>query len=275
MRHEKFLTLIFWFVIFQAKPPKNNLALQLNILKYHSACCNERKSRDFEIRVTSTTTPLPAFLVEPWIFSQSQGKQFPRLLNCFSPGCVYLMGLSRAASSRDLRVLPLRQAPLQATMLLAQKMVGWADRNSGWNNMHKTWDFNYQNVFHLTFFSNDLLKWIQPSWHIYYQWEKQPLPLSLHMIFSFPFFTFSGSLSVLNLSNPPIFSLLLQQIPNLSKNMPRSVGTTWDLTIYMGMNCGVIWHWHSFQTKKWCKGGGGGHCYFKWCTLHQIPFLSF
>lgn len=32
MRHEKFLALVFWFVIFQAKTPKN-LALQLNFLK--------------------------------------------------------------------------------------------------------------------------------------------------------------------------------------------------------------------------------------------------
>lgn len=61
------------------------------------------------------------------------------------------------------------------------------------------------------------------------------------MIFSFPFFfVFSTSLCLLNLNNRPIFFLLLQQIPNLSKNMPHSVGTTWDLTIYMGMNYGVI-----------------------------------
>lgn len=132
-------------------------------------------------------------------------------------------------------------------------------------------------TFFIWLFSNDFLKWIQPSWHIYYQWENILTFKPTHDLF-LPLFAFSASLSLSNLSNPPIFLLRLQYIPNLNRNVPHSIGTTRDLTIYMGMNYGVIQHRHSFQMKKWCKGGRGGqtflHCYFKLCTLCWMHFLS-
>lgn len=109
------------------------------------------------------------------------GQAVPQVIDPFSqckslPRCICLMEMCRAAC---------RTGPGSFTVLLAQKLVDWANRNPGWKNMHKPLDFCYQNVLDLTF-----LQWpfqMNSALGTFIISEKTSVPLSLPTVFSFHF----------------------------------------------------------------------------------------